>query len=132
MKTGEGAAYRMPFGSWPGYASRIINNFNRAGERVRALDAGFDATAVSLPGLQLNASITLGDQAINASSGGRLSYNREANLNADYRFSAGHWPQWTKPLSLRARLARFSQKSAQQNLVTDEYHFILKYSVDFK
>ncbi|MBS1197264.1 MAG: hypothetical protein H6R18_1049 [Proteobacteria bacterium] len=132
MKTGEGAAYRMPFGSWPGYASRIINNFNRAGERVRAVDASFDATAIGLPGFQLNGSITLGDHAINATTGAGLARNREDNLTADYRFSAGHWPQWVKPLSLRARLARFSQKSDHQRLVTDEYHFIVKYTTDFK
>jgi len=132
MQTDRGAAYRMPFGSWPGYASRIINNFNRAGERVHAIDAAVDFARLGTPGLSMNASATFGTRAINANSGARLSENREFNVTADYRFTAAHWPEWSRPLALRARAARFEQRWGGPTDVTKEYHLILNYTVTFK
>lgn len=132
MKTDEGAAYRTPFGSWPGYTSRIINNFNRAGEVAWAIDAAIDFTRLGAPGLSINGSATQGREAINASTGAALSRNREYNLTADYRFTAAHWPEWIKPLALRARLARFEQDLGSMREVTKETHLILNYTVTFK
>lgn len=132
MKTADGAAYRTPFGSWAGYASRIINNFNRAGERVGALDAVIDFTRLGVPGLLLNASSTVGRDAVNAATGAGLSANREHNLSVDYRFAQADWPAWAKPLWLRARAARFEQKLAGATDVTREYHLILNYELTFK
>ena len=132
MKTDRGAAYRMPFGSWPGYTSRIINNFNRAGENVRAADAIIDFTPLGAPGLTLNASATTGDDAINAATGAALSRNSEYNLTADYRFSAAAWPPWARPLWLRARWGRFEQKLGGVTDVTTEHHLILNYEIVFK
>lgn len=132
MKTDRGAAYRMPFGSWAGYTSRIINNFNRAGERVRAVDAVVDFASLGAPGLVLNMSATSGNDAINAATGAGLSNNAEYNLTADYRFTAANRPQWARPLWLRARWGRFEQKLGSVVDVTTEYHLILNYTVMFK
>jgi hypothetical protein len=132
MQTGRGAAYRMPFGSWAGYTSRIINNFNRAGERVRAIDASVDFASLGMAGLIVNASATAGDNAIQAASGAALSENAEYNLTADYRFSAATWPPWARPLALRARAARFEQKLGGNTDVTTEYHLIVNYEKTFK
>jgi len=132
MKTDEGAAYRTPFGSWPGYTSRIINNFNRAGEEAWAIDAAIDFARLGAPGLSVNGSATLGRDAINASTGAALSRNREYDLTADYRFTAAHWPEWARPLALRARLARFEQDLGSLREATKEYHLILNYTVIFK
>lgn len=132
MKTDRGAAYRMPFGSWAGYTSRIINNFNRAGERVWAVDAIVDFARLGAPGLALNASATHGHDAVDASSGAALSKNSEYNLTADYRFSAASWPKWARPLWLRARLGRFEQKLGNATDVTTERHLILNYTATFK
>lgn len=132
MQTERGAAYRMPFGSWPGYASRIINNFNRAGEQVRGIDAALDFASLGTPGLNLIASATTGKDAINATTGAALSQNAEYNLTADYRFSATTWPSWMRPLWLRARLARFEQKLGNTVDVTTEHHLILNYTITFK
>ncbi len=132
MKTADSAAYRMPFGSWPGYASRIINNFNRAGERVRGLDAAVDFAKLGITGLSLNLSTTVGDRAINAANGAALSTNREHDINVDYRFTASHCPAWARPLWLRARAARFEQRLAGVRDLTDEYHLILNYTLAFR
>jgi hypothetical protein len=132
MQTGRGAAYRMPFGSWAGYTSRIINNFNRAGEQVRAIDASIDFTSLGVAGLMLNASATSGDHAIDAASGAALSKNAEYDITADYRFSAVTWPPWARPLALRARAARFEQKLGSTTGVTTEFHLIVNYEKSFK
>ena len=132
MQTDRGAAYRMPFGSWAGYTSRIINNFNRAGERVRAVDAVVDFAHLDAPGLILTLSATSGNDAINAATRADLSNNAEYNLTADYRFAATTWPQWARPLWLRARWGRFEQKLGGVVDATSEYHLILNYTVTFK
>lgn len=132
MKTDRGVAYRMPFGSWAGYTSRIVNNFNRAGERVRAVDAVVDFAHLDVPGLALTMSATSGNAAINAATGADLSKNVEYNLTADYRFTANTWPQWAQPLWLRARWGRFEQKLGGVVDITSEYHLILNYAVTYK
>lgn len=132
MKTDRGAAYRMPFGTWPGYANRIINNFNRAGERALGLDANVDCASLGIPGLNLNGSVTVGDHAINSATGIGLSKDTEYDLTADYQFATGDWPQWLKPVSLRGRVARFEQKTVKSLNITDEYQFIIKYTHTFK
>ena len=68
----------------------------------------------------------------NAATGAGLSKNAEFNLTADYRFSAAIWPQWARPLWLRARWGRFEQKRGNVVDVTTEYHLILNYAVMFK
>lgn len=132
MQTDRGAAYRTPFGSWIGYTSRIINNFNRAGERARAVDAVVDFASLGAPGLSLTASATRGDAAINAATGARLSRNSEYDLTADYKFTAAHWPAWARTLALRARWGRFEQRLGNTLDVTTERHLILNYAVTFK
>lgn len=132
MKTGRGAAYRMPYGSWAGYTSRIINNFNRAGEEVWAVDAAVDFARLGATGLGLYASATVGRNAIDAATGAALSRNTEYDLSVDYRFTADGWPQWAKPLWLRARTARFEQRLGGANTVTTEHHLILNYAFVIK
>jgi hypothetical protein len=132
MQTGRGAAYRMPFGSWAGYTSRIINNFNRAGERVRAIDAVVDCARLGAPGLTINATATTGDTAIDAATGAGLSKNAEVDVTVDYRFSAARWPPWARALALRARVGRFEQRLGGVVDSTTEHHLIVNYTVMFK
>lgn len=132
MKTDRGAAYRMPFGSWAGYTSRIINNFNRAGEEVWGVDLIIDFARLGAPGLSINGSATLGRDAIDATTGAALSRNTEYDLTAEYRFTAAAWPQWARPLQLRARYGRFAQELGGSTSITAEHHLILNYAQAFK
>ncbi|MBK1718725.1 OprD family outer membrane porin [Thiocystis violacea] len=132
METDRGAAYRTPFGSWRGYTSRIINNFNRAGERVWGLDAAIDFAPFGAPGLSMNTSLSVGDDAINATTGAALSRNSEYDVTFDYRFTDPDWPSWARPLWLRARAARLGQTLGDRTDVTTEYHLILNYTHTFK
>lgn len=132
MKTDRGAAWRMPFGSWPGYTSRIINNFNRAGEEAWAVDAIVDFARLGAPGLTFNTTATLGRNAIDATTGAALSRNTEYDFTAEYRFTADAWPPWARPLQLRARYGRFGQELSGSTSITTERHLILNYELVFK
>ena len=132
MKTGRSAAYRTPFGSWQGYACRIITSFNRAGEQVRAIDAALDFERMGAPGLAMNSSATFGSGAIDAATGAVLPDNTEYNFTLDYRLSAATWPEWARQLWLRARIARLEQRLGSVNTITGEYHLILNYTVTLK
>lgn len=131
VQNGRGAAYRTPFGSWIGYTSRIITNFNRAGEHALGVDATLDFSRLGVPGLALITSATKGRNAFAVESGEALPRNREYDLTLDYRFNRADWPSWVRPLCLRARVARLEQAYASQTQVTSEYHVILNYELVF-
>lgn len=97
LQTDTGAAYRVPFGSWMGYASRIITNFNRAGEQVWAVDALLRFDRLGVPGLSVHSSVTWGDGALLATNQTPLDHQREIDVTIEYRFKQGDWPNWLKP-----------------------------------
>lgn len=132
MQTGGGAAYRTPFGSWQGYACRIITSFNRAGERVHAYDAALDFGQLGMPGLALNGSATFGRGAMVATSGAALPDNAEYDLTLDYRFTDTIWPEWARPLWLRLRTARLEQRLGGVQGYTTEQHAIINYTAVLK
>lgn len=132
MQTGIGAAYRTPFGSWQGYACRIITSFNRAGEQVRAMDAAMDFAPLGVPGLAMNGSATFGRNAVNEATGTALADNAEYDFTVDYRFSDPGWPQWMRPLWLRARTARLEQRLGATATAISEHHLILNYTATLK
>ncbi len=127
MQTDAAAAYRTPFGSWAGYASRIITNFNRAGESVSGLDLGIDFTTYGIEGLTLHSSATIGTEAIQANSRLPLPDQQEYDMTVDYRFQQAYWPSWLNPLHLRARIGRLEQQLADAHNNTMEYHLIMNY-----
>jgi hypothetical protein len=132
MSTKQSAAYRTPFGSWQGYASRIITSFNRAGEKVHSIDAALNLEHVGAPGLTINASATFGSGAIDAATSAALSDNVEYDLTVNYRLSNSAWPQWARPLCLRARIGRLEQRLSGVNTVTNERQFIANYTATLK
>lgn len=132
MQTDPAAAYRTPFGSWQGYACRIITSFNRAGERVRAVDAVLDLGRVGMAGLAINGSVSFGRGAINTATGLPLPDNAEYDLTADYRLSGARWPAWARSLWLRARTARLEQRLDAGDSSTTEQHLIVNYTVALK
>lgn len=132
MKTDPGAAYRTPYGSWQGYTCRMITNFNRAGEQVRAVDAAMSFDRMGVTGLSMNASITYGDQAINAADGSALSNNTEYNFSADYRFSAATWPAWLQPLQIKASSGLLEQRLNCSTETVTENRLIFNYKAELK
>lgn len=129
LYTDQQAAYRVPFGSWIGYASRIITNFNRAGEQVWALDALLQWDRLGVPGLSMHASVTWGDEAVVGSRHISLPNQREIDLTIEYRFGSGDWPNWLKPLCVRVRSGHLAQGDRVLTTHTQEQHIIFNYAL---
>jgi hypothetical protein len=130
-RTGKGANYRSPYGSWAGYTSMIVEDFNRAGETAWLIGAAYDFAQMGAPGLSGFVNFVFGDGAVNPATGAAASDKTEYDFTVDYRFTSG-WPDWAKPLWLRARYARIDEKSAGTTGRTDDYRLILNYEWVFK
>jgi hypothetical protein len=123
-QTGRGANYQSPYGGWPGYAFMIVTTFDRAGEKALLIGGSYDFAGMGFPGLEMNAYIVNGRDAINPASGAPQPNTTEYDLTVDYRFTAPHWPQWARPLWVRARAAYADQGSAGD---TNDYRIIVNY-----
>ena len=126
-QTGRGANYQNPFGDFAGYTFTLLTALNRANENGVLLRASYDFSAAGLPGLALTGSGLFGNSAINPATGAPVSDKTEYNLTADYRFVSGNWPDWLRPLRLRARATRVASELGGSTSITKDYRFILNY-----
>jgi hypothetical protein len=131
-QTGDGDNYRSPYGSWAGYTSMIVKDFNRAGEQAWLLGGAYDFGVHGLTGFSVNAYVVHGTDAIDPASGAGTSDNTEYDLTLDYRFSAESWPAWIRPLWLRARAVRVEEDFGDRTAVTKDYRVIANYLWTFK
>lgn len=125
---GEDDNWRSPYGSWPGYTSMIVKDFNRAEEQAVLLGATFDFTKVGLEGLVFTALA-----AIDTEVAPGLPMWNEYDFTADYRFSAfeDQW-NWLSPLWLRARYALVDSDNADGSTdQLDDFRVILNYDLQF-
>jgi hypothetical protein len=130
-QTARGAAYQSPYGTWAGYTSMLIEDFNRAGEKAWLIGGTYDFSR-DVRGLSLNVAAVFGRDAINPANGADLSRKTEYDATLDYRFAAGDWPVWAKPLWARIRYARVEDKLAGKTDVTRDYRVIVNYEKVFK
>ena len=70
-------------------------------------------------------------QWIDPATKARVSDNNEYDFTLDYRFTAKHWPDWLKPLWLRARAAHVEERLAGAVRVTNDYRLISNYEWKF-
>ena len=125
-QTGSGFNYQSPYGTWGGYTSMVVTDFNRAGERAFLLEGSYDFTALNVPGLVITSYGVFGSKAINSTTRAAVSDKTEYNGTIDYRFNSGGWPDWLKPLWVRARATRVEEKFSG-TAVTNDYRFIVNY-----
>lgn len=123
-QTGRGAAYRTPYGSWAGYNSMIIQDFNQAGQKSILIGGTYDFAGQGVPGMVLNASVVFGRDQVNSVTGADLPNLTEYDVTLDYRFSAKTWPQWVQPLWIRARAGILEQSPGG---TTTDYRIIVNY-----
>ena len=126
-QTARGANYQTPFGDWAGYTFVLLTNFNRAHENAFMIQGSYDFAANRLPGLVVTGHGTFGHNAINPATGAAVSDKTEYNVTVDYRFKSGNWPDWIKPLWLRARATRVNADLSGDTSVTKDYRFIVNY-----
>jgi hypothetical protein len=125
------ANYRSPYGSWAGYTSMIVEDFNRAGEKALLLGARYDFQR-SLKGLSFNVAAVHGSDAIIPATRANASKKKEYDGTIDYRFNGADWPAVLKPLWIRARGARIEEDSGGTTNVTRDYRLIVNYEWVFK
>lgn len=126
-QTGRGANYQAPFGDFAGYTYGVVTSFNRANENTFMVQGSYDFSANRLPGLMLTGYGMFGHNAINPATGAAVSDKTEYNVTVDYRFKTGDWPEWIKPLWLRARATRINADLGGSTSITNEYRFIVNY-----
>ncbi len=117
-----GANLNAPFGSFPGYTSAMINDFNQAGTRSWLVGLTYDFSRLGLPGLALSTSYISGDSSIDQETKASLNNETETDVTLDYRFVEG----FLKNLRLRAR----SGFNNEQNVgMTTNYRLIVNYEI---
>lgn len=132
-QTGRAAAYRTPYGTWAGYTSMIVKDFDRANEGAALVGAKLDLAVVKMPGFALTTNLVFGNGAINATTGAALSTNNEYDFTLDYLVanSVLDWPDWARPLWLRGRAALVDQYQNGALTTIRDYRVILNYEWKF-
>lgn len=132
-QTGSTAAYRTPYGTWAGYTSMIVKDFNRANEGAFLVGAKIDMAMIDAPGIALTANAAFGNSALDAHTGAALSTNTEYDFTLDYLFanSALSWPDWMRPIWIRARAGLLDQFLNGSYTTVRDYRVILNYEWKF-
>jgi hypothetical protein len=120
--TSSDSGIRSPWGGYPGYASVIIQDFNRAGEDAWLLGLSWNAKRLGLDGLTVFTNYVTGDTP---DSGSAASPDQqEFDLTTDYYFQGGA----VDGLWLRARAAFLNQEGPGA-VDQQDFRVILNYSL---
>jgi hypothetical protein len=120
--TSSDSGIRSPWGGYPGYASVIIQDFNRAGEDAWLLGLSWNAKRLGLDGLTVFTNYVTGDTP---DSGSAASPDQqEFDLTTDYYFQGGA----VDGLWLRARAAFLNQEGPGA-VDQQDFRVILNYTL---
>ena len=124
--TGDDAALRTPYGTYPGYLSFQERDFDRAREKAWGVGAKYDFGAGTLlgsfriPGLVAGARYAEGTDAINPSTNAGLPRVREGDFDVTWNIP------WVKGLQLRFRNAYVAESGER---VLKAFRIIMNYEV---
>jgi hypothetical protein len=111
-----------PFGGYPGFASVIVEDFNRAGEDAWLVGLHYKFSHFGLDGLSAFANFVDSDTPDNGSA--ESPDQQELDLTVDYRFSG----KSVEGLWIRARAAFVDQNGTGADDIKD-YRIIVNYSI---
>jgi outer membrane porin, OprD family len=124
-RTGDDASIRSPYGTWPGYLSLAVTDFDRAGERAWGLGVRYDFGGTLLPfqvpGLSLYMLYAGGRDRLDPATGAGQPKTHEGDLDIIYNVPT------VKGLSLRFRNAYVWRGSGG---VLKDYRVIINYELD--
>jgi outer membrane porin, OprD family len=124
--TGADADISSPWGSWPGYLSLMVTDFDRANEKAFGVglkyDFGGTLLPFQLPGFSVQMLFAAGFDRENPANGGKLANTYEGNLDIIYNVPAA------KGLSLRFRNAYVSQGNPGNPVM--DFRLIVNYELD--
>jgi hypothetical protein len=121
--TDDESAIRSPYGSYPGYLSRMQSDFNRAGEEAFGVGLSYHLGALGLESLSGFGNYTRGWDARDADTGQSLPDRDEWNLTFDWRSEAGRLRGFW--LRLRGAVARVDGGDH----TSGEFRIILNYEI---
>lgn len=116
------AAVRSPFGGYPGFASIIIQDFNRAGEDAWLIGLSYTFSRFGLDGLSAFTNFVDSDTPDNGSAAS--PDQQELDFTVDYRFQ----DDLLEGLWIRARAAFVDQNGSGAEDI-DDYRIILNYTI---
>jgi outer membrane porin, OprD family len=123
--TSDEAAIRSPWGSWPGYLSLQVTDFNRANEKAFGVGVKYDFGGTLLPfqvpGLSVHLLYGQGNDRIDPTTDRHQPNTHEGNLDIVYNVPAA------KGLSLRFRNAYVGRGNSA---VLKEFRLIINYELD--
>ena len=121
--TDNEAGIRSPFGSYPGYLSRMQSDFDRAGEEAFGVDLSYRFESIGLESLSAFGNYTRGWDARDDDTGRSLPDRHEWNLTFDWRPQAGR----LRGFWLRLRGALADEDGADHT--SGEFRIILNYEI---
>jgi hypothetical protein len=123
--TGDEASIRSPWGSWPGYLSLMVTDFDRANEKAYGVGVKYDFGGTllpfQLPGLTVHLLYGVGRDRIDPASGADLANTHEGDLDIIYNVPGA------KGLSLRFRNAYVGRGNGE---VLKDFRLIVNYELD--
>jgi hypothetical protein len=123
--TSDNESIRSPWGSWPGYLSLQVTDFNRAQEKAFGFGVKYDFGGTllpfQLPGLTVHLLYGQGNDRIDPGNGRHQPTTREGNLDITYNVPA------VKGLSLRFRNAYVGRGNSDE---LQEFRLIVNYELD--
>ncbi len=120
--TDSAALVRSPYGSYAGYTSSIVEDFNRAGEKSWLLGGTYEFGRFGMKGLSFNAAYIHGFGAIDEITKESLADKAETDLTLDYRFQEGA----VSGLWIRLRAAFIEEDEVG---TTEDYRIIVNYDI---
>ena len=123
--TGDQASIRSPWGSWPGYLSMIVTDFNRANEKAFGVGVRYDFGGTLLPfrvpGLTVFLAYVQGTERTDPLTNSHLPTTREGDLDIIYNVQA------VKGLSFRFRNGYVGRGNSD---TLKDFRLILNYELD--
>jgi hypothetical protein len=122
--TDDESGIRSPFGGYPGYASIIVKDFDRAGENAWLVGLSYKFTELGMPGLSAFINYAEGDTP---DRGAAASPDQEElDITVDYHFQS----RLLKGLWLRGRAAFVDQDNSFASADdVDDYRLIVNYEL---
>ncbi len=117
-----GGVLQNPWGSYPGYNSSIVENFNEAGQNSWQIGAAYDFKRAGIDGLSINAAYVDANSAKNPSTKEHLPDISETDISLNYKLPAG----LLKGFWLRGQTAVVRQ---QGQSTTREHRIVLNYQI---
>lgn len=116
-----GALLRSPFGSYPGYNSVIVEDFNRAGESAWQAALTYEFKRIGFDGASATVAHIQGNSAVDEITKSNLPDKNETDITLDYKVPKG------RPLErfwLRLRAAVIDEEGGP---TTEDYRVIVNY-----